>query len=512
MKAAQPSRGWAFTINNPCAMPIETIAQDMKLVFATQLALAPHKKGLFIPTDPPADSKIETDEDVRSYLSTSLEQLLEAGGARYCVCGLEEGEVGLTPHFQGYIYFPTAKSMAQVVRLLRSSGLCPERYGHVWSSTRSDEATKRAYPHLEVARGTPEQNKVYCTKKDLWAEAGKMPKQGERTDLSTVGHELLAGLPLDEAIARYPGVAMGHLGNMQLLANRVLKPLMEPRTVVWFHGPTGCGKSRRAHEEAEKLSQQLGKPYFSRTGNSKWWCNYKGEEIVVLDDIFAGDAVMDTEELNFSDMLRLTDRYGTHVNQKGTSTAWQARYIIITCSVHPSKWALSKRYGTRDLQQLVRRINTIVEFKPAANLPVREPVEITAEWDTPLDLFPAPPPAPPVIEIEDDEPPLSPPVAGHKRPNPGAEEEEEEFDDDPLGAAEQYAAVRSPPPRRQRVWVAATPDEPPASVHYDTRDEAEARDVLAAFNALQARNAAIAEAEAALDGLLTEPQDWDNEE
>jgi len=471
VKAALPSRGWAFTINNPCAMPIEAIAPPFKLVFTTQLARAPHTKGLFIPTELPEDSKIETDADVRSYLSTSLEKLVEAGGARYCVCGLEEGEVGLTPHLQGYIYFPTVKSLAQVVRLLRSSGLCPERFGHAWSSAPSEE-TKRAYPHLEVARGTPEQNKAYCTKADLWAEAGKMPKQGERTDLSTVGHELLAGLPLSEAIARYPGVAMGHLGNMQLLANRVQKPLADERTVVWFYGPTECGKSRRAREEAEKLSQQLGQPYYWRTGNSRWWCSYKNEEIVVLDDIFAGDAAMDTEELNFSDMLRLTDRYGTHVNQKGTSTAWQARYIFITCSDHPKEWRLSKRYGARDVQQLVRRINTIVKFKRPADMPVREPIEIEAEWDEPLDLIPAPRTAPPVIELDNDDPPLSPPVAGHKRPKPGAEEEEE--DDDLLGDDEQYAAVRSPPPRRARLWVAATQDQHPASAHYDDRDAAEA--------------------------------------
>lgn len=481
------SRAWAFTINHPHAVPVEKIRPEFRPVFETQLSLIPHPSGLLNPTDSPQESKLRTDADVRSYLSTTLESLVStpSAGVVYCVCGAERGESG-TPHFQGYLYFRTGKSMKQVVSLLRSSGLCPERFGHAWSSDPSTD--KQAHPHVAGARGNAAQNKAYCTKDELWAEAGREPKQGERTDLATVGQELLDGLPLADAIARYPGIALGHLNNMQLIANRCTQPYADERRVYWFYGPTECGKSRRARQEAEKLSEQLGKPYYWRTGNTKWWCSYKGEEIAVLDDIFAGDAQMDTEELNFSDMLRLTDRYGTFVNQKGTSSPWQARYIFITCSDHPKEWRLSKRYGARDVQQLVRRINTIVKFKRPVDMPVREPIEIEAEWDEPLDLIPAPPAPPPVIDLDDDDEEDAREPA-RKRPRPDANEEPEEEDeayaDDEFAANEHYAPVRSPVPRHRlpfrpprQAGQLVPPNSPQPRDHYDERMAREVEDCM----------------------------------
>lgn len=93
----------------------------------------------------------------------------------YIVWEVEHVDDG-TPHIQGYVRFKRTRDMASAKRLL----------------------CERA--HVEPARGSEEQNRVYCTKEGDDAEHGEQGvydaqagKQGRRTDLETVAERIRLG-------------------------------------------------------------------------------------------------------------------------------------------------------------------------------------------------------------------------------------------------------------------------------------------------------------------------------
>lgn len=82
--------------------------------------------------------------------------------AKYTICGFEIGAKNKTPHIQGYAYFTSAKSLMRMKKFLPRAKLL-------------------------IANGSPEQNKIYCSKGegtkekpkngDVW-EYGEIPTQG----------------------------------------------------------------------------------------------------------------------------------------------------------------------------------------------------------------------------------------------------------------------------------------------------------------------------------------------
>lgn len=87
----------------------------------------------------------------------------DAGGIVYLCFGREIGESG-TPHLQGYTIFEAPIGFTTVKNRLGSARL-----------------------HIEVSRGSPEQNKNYCSKDGDFEEFGQLPEssQGRRTDLES---------------------------------------------------------------------------------------------------------------------------------------------------------------------------------------------------------------------------------------------------------------------------------------------------------------------------------------
>ena len=99
---------------------------------------------------------------------------LEDLGVTYAVFQLEEGKNG-TPHYQGYVAFKTKKRLTAIEHLLRGAG------------------------HWEISRGSPTQNREYCTKDDGrigdFSEIGTLPAgQGARSDLVGLHSALKDGL------------------------------------------------------------------------------------------------------------------------------------------------------------------------------------------------------------------------------------------------------------------------------------------------------------------------------
>lgn len=258
--------------------------------------------------------------------------------ADYCVFQLEIGEAG-TPHYQGYCMFPQKKRLSQLKRILRSA-------------------------HWEVARGSPKQNRDYCTKADgrigLPVEFGIFPEhaQGRRTDLIELQSALDHGLTQAEYATRYfeyfvkyPKLVQSYAA--ATTAGRTGKEEIECWLLI---GPPGTGKSRYAAHIAAEWMERLGQrgrpPYWHDLG--QWFDGYRGERVIILDD-FRGSC------LSFTTFKRLVDRYPFQVGVKGSSCTMGATHFIITTNISPDQWWKEEVTG-REISAIHRRITRVLHF------------------------------------------------------------------------------------------------------------------------------------------------------
>lgn len=236
----------------------------------------------------------------------------------YIVVGKETGAEG-TPHLQGYIRFKTVKSLTQVKTLLSRA-------------------------HLEPAKGTDKQNRVYCTKDGDFIEQGIVGKQGKRTDIEMT-RKVVAANPEGPMRALFKENV-----NYQCvrLTEKYLTYCEKQRNwfpeISWYWGPSGTGKTRLAFEE-------LDDPYVCND-EGKWWDGYDAHPNVIVDDFRA-------DFCKFRVLLRMLDGYTARVEFKGGFRQLLFKKMIITCPYHPS---VVYKKNDEEIYQLTRRITNIVYF------------------------------------------------------------------------------------------------------------------------------------------------------
>ena len=159
---------------------------------------------------------------INNYTEKDIEQVKKiTNNCRYLVCGKEIGEKCGTPHLQGYLTYKTSISKRALSKQL-----------------------KRA--HLEVARGTPDQNFNYCRKEQIWLEHGERPKQGRRTDLEEL-RDMIKNNEKDHEIINKIS-SFQALRSIDLLRKKMIPPQTKKPHVYWIWGDTGIGKSRIINE------------------------------------------------------------------------------------------------------------------------------------------------------------------------------------------------------------------------------------------------------------------------
>lgn len=237
--------------------------------------------------------------------------------AEYVIYGVETCPETNKTHHQGYIEF---KSNRRLNRLKKF-----------------DQKI-----HWERRKGKQEQAIDYCKKDNDYYEFGtpKFSSQGQRNDIIKVKEMVRSGKGMKDIIDEvdsYQAVRMAELSLKYNENKRNWKP-----EVIWLHGPTGSGKTRRAIEEA-------GDDYYISSRNLKWWEGYDAHENVIIDD-FRKDFC------TYHELLRILDRYPFRLEVKGSSRQFLAKRIWITSCYHPADV-----YETReDIQQLLRRIDLII--------------------------------------------------------------------------------------------------------------------------------------------------------
>lgn len=244
--------------------------------------------------------------------------LVLAPTSTYQVYGYETCPTTQKKHIQGYICFENTKTMEAVKKVFRKKTM-----------------------HLEISKGTPEQNRTYCIKEGNYIETGLMANPGKRTDLDKVRDMVKEGKGMKDIIA----VASNY--QCIKMAEVVLKYVEEKRNwkteTTWIWGKSGTGKTRQAMET-------LGIDCYVKNNNTgKWWDAYDADENVILDEV--------DYDTNYSFLKELSDRYPCRVETKGGSRQFLAKKLIITSLYNPIE--LFRTYPEEG-KEMLRRIDNII--------------------------------------------------------------------------------------------------------------------------------------------------------
>lgn len=291
------------------------------------MAGAPHRSWVFTWNNPPADAF----------------DLLTAQRDRFhaCFVGREVGGENGTPHLQGVLISKAPCRLA---------------------------ALTRTFPgvHFEVMRGTEAQAVEYTRKEGNpdrldWDDRA----QGSRTDLTAMT-ALIAANPrvaVRAVASQMPNTFVKFHQGIKALAH-ALQPLPPLRgdipDVFWFYGPTGCGKSHTAIDEALLRAGGDESNVFRWTvPNVKFPGNFNGEEYVVIDELRST-----WEHFTFGRLLTLLDRFRCETELKGGQIYWAPKAIWVTTPLHPQDFVTDEeRRGNPDcIRQLTRRITGIRHF------------------------------------------------------------------------------------------------------------------------------------------------------
>ena len=245
--------------------------------------------------------------------------------ADYIIIGLEVGELN-TPHLQGYIY---KKSKMTFNGLKKKLPKC----------------------HIEEAKGSPQQNKTYCSKDKKFFETGECPSQGKRSDLDEVKNTLVSQkTSVEEIIMENPMTYHLYgrtLEKIEDIMNRK-KFRTTMTTCTWYYGKTDTGKSHKAYENFNPET------HYNWKDDKGWWEGYKQQDIVIINE-FRG-------EIPYRNLLKLIDKHPYEVIRRNREPIpFTSKHIIITSSLPPQE--IFHNLAENDsLEQLFRRIQ-IIELK-----------------------------------------------------------------------------------------------------------------------------------------------------
>lgn len=217
-------------------------------------------------------------------------------------------------HIQGYVRFEHARTLSGLRKILEK-----------WSGEKG--------PHLEIANGTPLENKEYCTKLESRKygpfEFGDVPTEDEKPEMVKAMEYYMENGMTNEFIAKWPTYATMYSNKWKQmkLENETInwKPRQgyKPPEVIVLWGKTRTGKTRQAVQDGALIIPAV--------KSDNMFTHYKGDKVVCFDD-FRG-------KIDHEYLLQLLDGHQTYVKilYQGFKP-WIPEKIYITSNRHPKDW------------------------------------------------------------------------------------------------------------------------------------------------------------------------------
>lgn len=243
----------------------------------------------------------------------------------YIIVTKEFGENKDKPHLQGFVQFQSNHRLAS---LKKSHPTAHWEHCNGGADAAANYVQK-VDSELITCRGVLRTRAVMAQeRKDLWESSRASAAKGDFDGID------------DELAVRY-------YGNFKRIRfdNICTKEALDEIDNVWLWGPTGMGKSRWAHNIPNAYVKVKG----------RWWCNYDGEEIVVIDELSPRDK-------NEVDQLKVwADHYPFPCEVKGgMMKSIRPKRIIVTSNFHPENiWD-----DVRDLKPIERRFKIVEITEP----------------------------------------------------------------------------------------------------------------------------------------------------
>lgn len=201
--------------------------------------------------------------------------------------------------------------------------------------------------HIEVTKGSNDENIAYCTKDGDYVEFGNRPKQGRRTDLEEIARDISDGTTVDSIALTNPTVYHQYGRTLNKLEDLRMRRLFRTTmtTGVWYYGSTGTGKS---HQAFEGFSPDT---HYVLPNDRGWWDGYVQQDIVIIND-FRG-------HLSYDFMLQLVDKWPFSVPRRGREPMpFISKKVIVTSSLSPHE-VYNRREQNDSIKQLLRRFEII---------------------------------------------------------------------------------------------------------------------------------------------------------
>lgn len=207
--------------------------------------------------------------------------------------------------------------------------------------------------HVETRKGTREQARDYCKKDNCFEEFGEwISGQGARTDLKKVAEKLSTGeATLKDVMLEEPELYCRYRNGLKdIHAMAVKEKTKEFREleVIVISGPTGCGKTRAAMQEAT---------YKIEGSSLDWWDGYDEDEVILIDEY--------DNDIKVTKLLNLLDGYQLRLAVKGGFTYANWRKVYITTNLTREQFHAQAKPAHIDA--LFRRITEWRSMWPAEN-------------------------------------------------------------------------------------------------------------------------------------------------
>jgi len=242
-----------------------------------------------------------------------------AASAAYAIEGAEVGASG-TPHFQCYIHFSNARSSRSIISAIPGA-------------------------HVEIARGSAQDNIDYCSKDGNIIEYGTRPARSVNVGQMNQARwtEVKEAAKRGDMEAIPADIYIRYYGALKAIAKDHMQPVadLDAPCGIWLTGESGVGKSYG-------VRQKFGATAVYNKPVNDWWDGYQGQEVVLIEDI---------DPFNVSiggSLKRWGDSYAFIASVKGSAMRIRPKWIIVTSQYRiGGVWqdiattaALNRRYKT----------------------------------------------------------------------------------------------------------------------------------------------------------------------